>query len=725
MNNEKPLSTGIEELDSLLRGGIHLPESGDDKDDSGLVVLIRGRAGTGKSTLALQIVTALAMAEMQKRCAAILVNSVVKKEASFAAAAMEVRQQHLFFTIEQRVRELQGIWLRLMQGFLRRRIRILKRIGKKRIRDILPKPSSPLDWKKRFDGKTRYLLHVLLCQLYGEKDEGLSSLDSLWCHKPADKEPWPEVPSSAAGAGFGKTEQKDLTELLKSDLDRLSPINFKDGLPHGGGAVSGDLSSHERPFKSWPSIESVAEMVEKASGNIDVIACDGLSVLAPSERSLMDFRDLVQCLRRRCRLAILVYEPVEKQDEYLDHLCDLVIELAGRQTQAGRDKTYFVYELIIRKARYQDTAYGWHPYKLRAWGLEVFPSIHFQVHRLNLLEDQFLDSFWRETPRDNDAKRDFAGSYLELMLGGIVPGSMTVMLGPRGTFKTSLTHDFLLAGRCALGQRGLLVSLIDDESTLRSKSGLSCPNQGQKANCRVPACGGKKCPLKKSDSGIFLFYQRPGCVLPSEFLQVLHRRLMLYASEDDLIQRLAFWDITQIDHRFPMLSDETMFFPALVILLKELGRQRKKPISSVIIGASNAKNAAAASVMADNVVFLRRATLSEGGNPGDQFLLAYVDRVQGYLGNEGKALYAFPLQVPSTPGEIAQDHLPPIKHYEGGIMSIIGRDKNRGTSDKLARIRESYVVKPRDYEKYKLGIGKNTSGVPEWIETIIGLQDIK
>ena len=44
------------------------------------------------------------------------------------------------------------------------------------------------------------------------------------------------------------------------------------------------------------------------------------------------------------------------------------------------------------KSRYQNSAHGWHQYKFRPHGLEIYPSVHFIVHEPNYINEQLDDA---------------------------------------------------------------------------------------------------------------------------------------------------------------------------------------------------------------------------------------------------------------------------------------------------------------------------------------------
>jgi hypothetical protein len=146
-----------------------------------------------------------------------------------------------------------------------------------------------------------------------------------------------------------------------------------------------------------------------------------------------------------------------------------------------------------------------------------------------------------------------------------------------------------------------------------------------------------------------------GCITPAEFLHWLEVRLENSEEETgNRLQRLVFWDLAQLEFRFPLLAHDPMFLPGLMDYLKYSPRHdpenegKPRKITSLFMGPSNNKLALAASAMADNVLFCwpDKKNLHEG-------IAVYVDRIEGHPG-EQKLYFARAEEEPpkgkKTPG---------------------------------------------------------------------------
>ncbi|MHC4481512.1 MAG: ATPase domain-containing protein [Planctomycetota bacterium] len=529
MTEKKVWPTGVIGLDSLLRGGFVLPESG-----LGLVVLIRGQPGTGKTTLAIQIAGGARHWDMDD------------------ASDVEVH------SCEQSRADIKAMCARLN----------------------------------------------LNVRAHGPEEQG-----------------------------DGGDTAIALPELGPRAADLESPLDETDSPPKWARRVATALAdAHEQKRR--------------------LVVVDGLNLLSGEQRRSLELEELVRSLRLNCRIGILVYEPSTPMSGGIHSLADMVIELRGDEVPGP--PRYYLNRLLIVKSRFQQSVLGWHQYKIRTdTGVNVFPSIHYRVHRIDRLKLQFSRSLVPladteiKEPRREGHPDD--GAVLTSLLGPehLRRGSCTVVLGPRRTWKTQLTLDFLRAGS-RQEEHGLLVSFLDNQGTIVEQRPCLCDRyclrcQDRKGDWQtsesVPCDQDREaCYRNKQYTDCFwylyLFHFRPGCLAPGEFFHMLEERLRFAEEENEFpIRRLVFWDLTQLESRFPLLARSQMFLPGLMDYLKhsEDRNGNKRRITSVFMGAPNTDLAKAAQAMADNVVFCWRDHHAEGG-PGVAF---YIDRIEGLPGRKG------------------------------------------------------------------------------------------
>ncbi len=367
-----------------------------------------------------------------------------------------------------------------------------------------------------------------------------------------------------------------------------------------------------------------------------LIIVDGLNLVMSSERDLLEAEKVMDVLRKRAQVGIVIFEPGEGNTESVEFYADVIIELIGKVTK--EEPEYFMQHLNIRKSRFQPSVLGWHQYKIGDTGLQVFPSIHYRMHagedkvnglklsgRPSIVEGykkslrpiRLSISERKTSTKSNEPDGSILGHILgpEAMMGG----NFTIVLGPRRAWKTLLTFDWLRAGSRA-NEVCLLASLMENENTIsrqrRKLCEYYCPNEED---------GWPDCKSDKCYQNIYLYSFRPGCVAPGEFLHYLCKSVeetrKPNSGKKQGFTRFLFWDLMQLEHRFPLLANDPLFVPGLIDYLKHV-----RQIPSVFMGAPNTRFARTASAIADNVVFCWQDTRVNDKIDGWCF---YVDRIEG------------------------------------------------------------------------------------------------
>jgi GTPase SAR1 family protein len=399
-------------------------------------------------------------------------------------------------------------------------------------------------------------------------------------------------------------------------------------------------------------INDVEDKKEKGRKIYPCIVLDGLNILSEKEKKLISIGKVIKTLKDNALFSIIIYDGEVDGSIYQDYFADMVIDMKGEVEVKSND--YFLHQIQIDKSRFQQAVLGWHQYKIRDFGLQVFPSVHFRIHINNYQTDQVIESF---TPAFNQRKlvdylteKKYEGknkfeSSVEKILIDPEPGSFTAIFGARATFKTALILKFLYNSNQKIKDRtpgdALLLSLVDNLGTLKDTCFCPMAKTGYTSDC------------EKCHKNFYLFHQRSGCVASHEFFYNLDKRISEHESKTSRkITRLAFWDLTQLEYRFPLLSADPMFLPGLVEYAK------KNEIAIIVMGAGNSKLTPAASAIADNVLFCWRSKVTSDELKVNTFnenskekiatkkevLCVYVDRCQGQLGNDEKELAFIPIE---------------------------------------------------------------------------------
>lgn len=513
ISNESTLyATDIEGFDELLKGGFALPP-----DNKGLIILLRGLPGTGKSTLALQIASGLAT--------------------SFENKDKKVNVR--IFNFEQTENEN----------------------------------------KPKIDK-----LGLFKTQNYTFESESKVEEETT----------------------FQELSFKNVEELILSKCD--TPCL----------AIVDGLNLIPLPKEPSSSVQHNPHSDEQSSSNL---------------------MTMIQHLRDKSRVGILVYD-AGNENKHVDFNVDVIIELKGEEEKEKERPFYYLNKLIIKKSRFQESALGWHQYKIQDMGVKVYPSPSFWVSKMaNLNEENFRRSLpvsFEESKKpiteinENSSSVSIEDrpisikdrSILKFLLGEIKKGSCTVVLGARRTWKTLLTLDFLRAGSIMNpNEHGLLISLMGNQSSLVDQRISLCnrycysPKENPSTRAMEKGCKDSK----KCYQNVHLFHFAPGYITPSNFFHFLNKRI--YIDDTKTIDRLVFWDLTQLGYQFPLFAQDPLFIPLLVDYLK------LHHITSVFMGAPNAAISQCASAIADNVVFCWQDTLSVA--TPKEGVAFHVDRVEG------------------------------------------------------------------------------------------------
>ena len=328
-----------------------------------------------------------------------------------------------------------------------------------------------------------------------------------------------------------------------------------------------------------------------------MVIIDGFNLLSSADRENIQIEELIKELRKKTLITILIYDTEGERKHHLDYITDMTISL--REEISKTEPRYLLNYIKIDKGRFQSHVLGWHQYKILKKGIVIYPSLHYRSHKSGFLDDRLEESqqnILSLSPGDSAESVEPDNSALNCILGEeyIKKGSCTIILGARRTWKTLLSLDFLRAGS-KNGEKGLLVSLIDNQSTIVGQRTELCKafclNQKTESdfeNCKSTLCY----------KNVHLFHFRPGCITPSEFIYYLTKSIKYHKQKGKPIERIVFWDMAQLEYRFPLFAKDTLFIPLLMDYLKH-----EHKISSLFMGASNAKISHAASAIADNVIF--------------------------------------------------------------------------------------------------------------------------
>lgn len=397
-------------------------------------------------------------------------------------------------------------------------------------------------------------------------------------------------------------------------------------------------------------------------------------VLDLDDASKLNVSEIKQ-LRKRSLVTILVLN--EKQQSITDELDikkeadmrnepDIMLEVRSYEDEKN---DYLRHELCIRKSVLQTTALGWHRYKKRDYGIEIYPSVHVLLQRRrhmpkallrgysDVLTDtyqQFIDNNPDKANYENySAEKDklhwnrLRTIYSTLqeeqnickLLKSILiepkletdemSSQVTAIIGDPNSYKRYLSLGGTFSTCCH--QEHTLNILLDQEYyTMRKR--LVCPTWAFKANKNKIKCEGKssdcdgcqnKCRLPSCQicyKYIHFWDLRMGYISADEFFYYLLRQIRLFPKSKDKrtggIKRIVIDDIQRIDYSFPLLKEDALFLPALIAICKDWG------IDLYILCDKSASLVKNLRSLADNVICMERLSNNDSR--------IYIERSFGY-----------------------------------------------------------------------------------------------
>ena len=361
--------------------------------------------------------------------------------------------------------------------------------------------------------------------------------------------------------------------------------------------------------------------------------------------------------------VIVVTLPSEAENLIPDYLADMIISLKPNEIQ-----NYRIDQLSIVKSKLQTSSLGWHQYKYRDYGFEVYPSLHrvFQVRRYlqramvythsNVISDTYQQYlFQTDSDNCNNSLQDYLNSrckiteaYLEALypeqrldyrtselLSRIVlhnpekepqkgdteamiqghihktQEGVTAIIGNGNTFKRFLTFGGIFSSSINK-EHTLILMLNKDERMIRRR--LGCPARINRDRCD------NRC--ENCYSFIHFMNIMMGCITPEEFIYYLQLQLDTPFQDGKTIKRIIIDDLQILDYCFPLLKNNSLFISALAMLCRE------RDITLHILCDKNGESVQALRAIADNIICTDR---DESGK-----LLVYVERFAGYHNSPSK-----------------------------------------------------------------------------------------
>lgn len=182
---------------------------------------------------------------------------------------------------------------------------------------------------------------------------------------------------------------------------------------------------------------------------------DSLSELRLLAQSSLRYRQQILALKqffagRNCTTLFLDDRTSEASDLQLQSIAHGVISLDSRTPSYG----HTLRQVQVLKFRGSDFYSGYHDFRIRAGGLEVFPRLTASEHRIRFVRDSLSSG---------------VPALDKLLGGGIDRGTSTLMMGPPGTGKSTVAFQFAAAA-AARGDHATVFAFEESRSVLLSRA---------------------------------------------------------------------------------------------------------------------------------------------------------------------------------------------------------------------------------------------------------------
>lgn len=669
--NYRKVKTGIPGLDTLFFGGLHLhhystnvEEAGivASRNQEGIVIALRGPRGVNKTMLAVQMMHGLTknIHEFRKDKLGIPIVYSLNKRAD------NLENMLLNFVLSRIIENMSGLW----------REHIAEHGNSSVFCDFLFDTSLPFVFQKDGAGDDSVLPDNISTGLdsfirnniitYNPRTGALhlrrsrpgDDTRNMLCRRRHD---------TLSGYADDLRLGCQYPALLKGEFFKVNVNTFGDE----------NYGTKERQpvygyFES-NNVQKLSNFIDYLNGLqgkfLSCIVLEGFSDLSNDDLSKVEINSLEQTLRKSALISIIVFD---KRTKNIETNADIVIDMR-RSFSAQEEYTYN--ELQITKSIFQESVLGWHQYKNKSTGIEVYPSIHKLLHERNFyVNNRRLDSLleidypqYMEIALQNGAtfenditglslyeryikeKTDLKEEILEdlcredpmtdcgnaqllterLLMSRIMPAfngvplqtqvsPVTAIIGNPNTLKGYLA-SLRTIDRCLSGKNTLSILLDRDERVIRNFFRFPIKGLGKEHQKLIRNCY----------SHIFVHLLRMGCISAEELFYNLKERLA-YFPNSGRGMRIVMDNLHNIDVCFPFIKSQSLFVPTLINFCRE------KDMELDVICDKSSSMAGTLCLLADNVLCLDR----DSNNP--DHITIYVEKSS--MLNFGKWQYRIDLE---------------------------------------------------------------------------------
>lgn len=374
------ISTGIQGLDKMLLGGLQLPliRSGEDvaSSEKGIIIVLKGDRGTDKTLFAMQMMHGIAKS----------LNSLEVKPKAPA-----------FYSLDKKTDQMNDMLLDfIISKCIDKMIRTRRNdewtgsrfadaiFDTSKIRAGATQSSTPPPFPENLKSKIDSYIsegivfyNIRTNSLHFKTAQSIDSQANILFTRRYDNISDYQKVSNAFSSEGNFDFRNDFFE-----------VQFNGHIPTDNGNKD-SRKEMEYKYVTTPShtfskiLSHIQKGAEDNSKNNSMpsscIVIDGLTKISDSDLRSFELTPFEHILRKSALVTIIV---IDDLDEKLKISADILIEL-GRVENIKEN--YTSHALRICKSVFQMYAYGWHEYKKRDYGIEVYPSSHLQLQQKRYL----------------------------------------------------------------------------------------------------------------------------------------------------------------------------------------------------------------------------------------------------------------------------------------------------------------------------------------------------
>lgn len=382
-NNVQKISTGISGLDKMLLGGLQLPMySPQNVKGQGIIITIKGCKGTDKTMFAMQIM-----------------HGITKSLRRYNGDNGLLPPA--FYSLNKTSYELNDLLLDLIISQCTRKMVMLRQDLRKDslyINSLFADCIFQTDKKVSVGHEQDDNIPQLPDDFYTHIDKYIS--EGIAFYNIRTNSLHFRTPQSIDSQANRLFERKyDDIKLYLDDVSRFSgDYTDVDDFRNDFFAVNFNLTEAQSdednynytqtPAHKFTQIASKIQDERNNDGtelNIPCTVIDGISQISRQELDGFELSAIERLLRTTSLVSIIVIDEVEEE---LFH-SDLSIEMRRVEND---NVNYTIHQLRINKCVFQMTAYGWHQYKKRDYGIEIYPSSHLLLQQKRYLQQSIINT---------------------------------------------------------------------------------------------------------------------------------------------------------------------------------------------------------------------------------------------------------------------------------------------------------------------------------------------